>query len=43
MGDLRHSDRVLPEPAGLVNEGGEVIKLHIGGSLTIPTTEIKRV
>ena len=27
-----------PDPAGLFSEGGEVIKLHIEGSLTIPIT-----
>ena len=34
-----------PDPAGYVYEGDEVIKLHtrIEGSLTIPTTGIKRV
>ena len=28
---------------GLFSEGGEVIKLHTVGSLTIPTTGMKRV
>ena len=32
-----------PDPAGLFSEGGEVIQLHIDGSLTIPTTGIKWV
>ena len=32
-----------PDPAGLFSEGGDVIKLHAGGSLTIPTTWINRV
>ena len=32
-----------PDPVGLFSEGGEVINLHIEGSLTIPTTRIKRV
>ena len=32
-----------PDPAGLFSEGGEVITLHIEGSLTIPVTGIKRV
>ena len=32
-----------PYPAGLFSEGGEVIKLRIEGSLTIPIPEIKRV
>ena len=27
-----------PDPAGLLSEGAEVIKLRIEGSLTIPTT-----
>ena len=27
-----------PDPAGLFSEGGEVIELHIEGSLTIPKT-----
>ena len=30
-----------PDPAGLFSEGGEVTKLYIEGSLTIPRTEIK--
>ena len=32
-----------PDPVGLVSKGGEVIKLHIEGSLTISTTGIIRV
>ena len=33
-----------PDPAGLLSEGGDVIKLHIiEGSLTIPIPGIKRV
>ena len=31
-----------PDPAALFSEGGEVIKLHIEGSLTIPAPDIKR-
>ena len=31
------------DPAGLFSEGGDVIKLHIKGSLTIPKPDIKRV
>ena len=31
------------ELAGLVSEGGEIMQLHIEGSLTIPTAGIKRV
>ena len=41
---LNAADRETPpDPAGLFSEGGEVIKLHIEGSLTIPITGIKRV
>ena len=36
-------EALAPEPAGLFSEGGEVIKLHIEGSITIPTTGIKWV
>ena len=32
-----------PDPAGLFSEGGEVIKLHMEGSLTISRPGIKRV
>ena len=31
-----------PDPADIFSEGGEAIKLHIGGSLTIPTAGIKQ-
>ena len=34
---------VPPDPAALFSEGGEVINLHIEGSLTIPKSGIKRV
>ena len=34
---------VPPTPTGLSSEGGEVIKLRIEGSLTIPEPGIKRV
>ena len=30
-------------PAGIFSEGGEVMKLHIEGSLTIPSSDTKRV
>ena len=33
----------LPDPAGLFSEGGEVIQLHVEGSLTILKPGIKRV
>ena len=29
-----------PDPVGLFSEGGEVIKLHVEGSLTIPRAGI---
>ena len=32
VGNTQHT----PDPTGLFSEGGEVIKLHIEGSLTIP-------
>ena len=32
-----------PDPAGLFSEGGDATKLHIEGSLMIPTSGIKRV
>ena len=38
-----HSVFTPPDPAGIFSEGGEVIKRHTVGSLSIPTTEIKRL
>ena len=32
-----------PDPAGLFSEGGEVIHLHIEGSLTIPKPRVRRI
>ena len=40
---LEESRPVPPDPVGLFSEGGEGIKLHLEGSLTIPKTEVKRV
>ena len=40
-GDER--DPPSPDPAGLFSEGGEVMKLRIIGSITIPKPGIKRV
>ena len=37
---LRTHGTVPPDPAGFFSEGGEVIKLHIEGFLTIPTAGI---
>ena len=39
----RDSRCTPPDPAGVFSEGAEVIQLRIEGSLTIPTTGIKRV
>ena len=35
--------RVPPDPAGLLSEGGAVMKLHKEGSLTLLTPGFKRV
>ena len=38
---LAQQDNARSGCKGIFNEGGEVIKLHIEGSLTIPITRIK--